>query len=137
MALPAALFLAPLLDFGAKLLDRFIPDAEEKRKAEADMLRMIADGELRVVLAQLEINAREAANPSIFVSGGRPLFLWVGGVGFAYASIIQPVLAWVALIKGWPVPPEVNNDLLWVVITGLLGISGLRSVDKAKGVASK
>ena len=63
--------------------------------------------------------------------------MWVGGVGFAYAVIIQPLLTWLAAIKGWPVPPNVNEDLLWVVVTGLLGLSGLRSAEKFKGVASK
>lgn len=78
--------------------------------------------------------SQEAAHPSIWVAGGRPLFLWVGGVGFGYAVILQPLLAWFALIKGWPVPPVPNIDLLWVVVSGLLGISGFRTVEKVKGV---
>lgn len=131
------LLLGPLLDVGKTLIDRFLPDQEAKRKAEAEFLAMAAQGELKTVMAQLEINAKEAAHPSVFVSGGRPFFLWVGGVGFAYAVIIQPLLTWLAAIKGWPVPPNVNEDLLWVVVTGLLGLSGLRSAEKFKGVASK
>lgn len=131
------LILAPLLDVGKTLIDRFLPDQEAKRKAEAEFLAMAMQGELKTVMAQLEINAKEAAHPSVFVSGGRPFFLWVGGVGFAYAVIIQPLLTWLAAIKGWPVPPNVNEDLLWVVVTGLLGLSGLRSAEKFKGVASK
>jgi hypothetical protein len=131
------MLLGSLFEFGGKLLDRFFPDAEKRREAEAEFLKMAAEAEFKQTLAQLEINAREAAHPSLFVSGGRPLFLWVGGVGFAYATIIQPILAWIAAIKGYPMPPNINVDLLWVVVTGLLGISGLRSMDKAKGVASK
>ena len=131
------LLLGPLLDVGKTLIDRFLPDQEAKRKAEAELLTMAAQGELKTILAQLEINAKEAANPNVFVSGGRPFFLWVSGVGFAYATIVQPILAWVAAIKGWPAPPDVNQDLLWVVVTGLLGLGGLRSVEKVKGVASK
>ena len=38
-------------------------------------------------------------------------------------------------IKGWPVPPTLNMDLLWVVITGMLGIGGLRTFEKSKKVA--
>lgn len=131
------LLLGPLMEVGKTLIDRFLPDQEAKRKAEAELLTMAAQGELKTILAQLEINAKEAANPNVFVSGGRPFFLWVGGVGFAYATIVQPILAWVAAIKGWPAPPDVNQDLLWVVVTGLLGLGGLRSVEKVKGVASK
>jgi len=128
------LLLAPLLDIGKTLLDRFIPDPEAKRAAEAEFLKMAMDGELKQTIAQLEINAREAAHPSIFVAGWRPFFGWSGGVGFVYATVGQPLLAWWAATKGWPTPPTLNLDLLWAVITGLLGIGGLRTFEKTKGV---
>jgi hypothetical protein len=128
------LLLAPLLDVGKTLLDRFIPDPEAKRAAEAEFLKMAMEGELKQVIAQLEINAREAAHPSIFVAGWRPFFGWAGGAGFVYATVGQPLLAWWAAIKGWPTPPTLNLDLLWAVITGLLGIGGLRTFEKTKGV---
>lgn len=129
------LLLGPVLEIGKSLLDRFGPeDKAERLKAEADFLRMAADGELRQVIAQLEINAREAAHPSVFVAGWRPGFGWAGVAGFTYATILQPALSWVAAIQGWPAPPALNLDLLWVVITGMLGIGGLRTFEKAKGV---
>jgi len=128
------LILGPVLEMGKTLLDRFVPDPEKKREAEMEMIRMAADGELKQVIAQLEINAREAQHPSIFVAGWRPGFGWAGVAGFVYAVILQPMLAWLGQIKGWPVPPELNLDLLWVVVTGLIGIGGLRSVEKLRGV---
>lgn len=131
------MILGPILEVGKTLLDRFIPDPEKKREAEMEMVRMAADGELKQVIAQLEINAREAAHPSVFVAGWRPFFGWAGGFGFLYATIGQPLLAWGAAIKGWPVPPTLNLDLLWVVVTGMLGIGGLRTYEKTQGVASK
>ena len=90
--------------------------------------------ESKAVIAQLEINAREASHSSVFVAGWRPFFGWAGGFGFLYATIGQPLLAWGATIKGWPAPPALNLDLLWVVITGMLGIGGLRTFEKARGV---
>ena len=128
------LLLGPLLEVGKTLLDRFIPDPEAKRAAEAEFLKMAMDGELKQTIAQLEINAREAAHPSVFVAGWRPFFGWAGGAGFVYATILQPLLAWAAVIKGWPQPPSLNLDLLWVVVTGMLGIGGLRTFEKTKGV---
>ena len=128
------LLLGPILEVGKTLLDRFVPDPEKRREAELEMIRMAADGELRQVIAQLEINAREAQHASVFVAGWRPFFGWAGGFGFLYATIGQPLLAWVGAIKGWPAPPELNLDLLWVVITGMLGIGGLRTFEKARGV---
>tara|TARA_R110000868_G_scaffold25649_5_gene99876 strand:+ start:189 stop:593 length:405 start_codon:yes stop_codon:yes gene_type:complete len=129
------LLIGPILDIGKSLLDRFGPeDKAERAKADAEFMRMAAEGELKQIIAQLEINAKEAAHPSVWVSGWRPFFGWAGGAGFIYATILQPMLAWWASIKGWPVPPILNLDLLWVVVTGMLGIGGLRSVEKIKGV---
>lgn len=128
------LILGSIFEIGKTLLDRLVPDPEAKRAAEMEMIRMAADGELKQVAAQLEINAREAQHASIFVAGWRPAFGWCGAIGFLYATIGQPVLAWVGAIRGWPAPPELNLDLLWVVVTGLLGIGGLRTVEKIKAV---
>jgi hypothetical protein len=127
------LILGPLFEVGRTLIDRFLPDPEKKREAEMELVRMAADGELKQVIAQLEINAREATHPSVWVAGWRPFFGWAGGAGFIYATILQPLIAWGAAIKGWPAPPVLNIDLLWVVITGMLGIGGLRTFEKTKG----
>lgn len=131
------LLIAPVLEIGKGLIDRLFPDPQEKARAELELLKLTRDGDLQQVMKQLEINAKEAANPNLFVSGGRPFYLWIGGVGFGYAVLLQPLLSWVASIKGWPLPPVADVELLWVVVSGLLGISGLRSVEKVKGVASK
>lgn len=130
------LLLGPLMELGKTLLDRFGPeDQTEKAKAEAEFLKMAADGELKQVIAQLEINAREAAHPSVFVAGWRPFFGWMGGVGFLYAVVVQPLLTWWGSNNGMPAAPELDTELLMVVVTGMLGIGGLRSFEKVKGAA--
>lgn len=128
------LILGSVFELGKDLISRFFPDKTEAARVEAEFLRMAAQGELQQVIAQLEINAKEAAHPSVFVAGWRPAFGWAGCAGFVYAVIVQPLLAWGATIKGLPTPPELNMDLLWVVITGMLGIGGLRTFEKSKGV---
>lgn len=129
------LILGSVLELGKDLLNRFFPNEEERRKAEAEFLRLAMDGELKQVIAQLEINAKEATHPSIFVAGWRPFFGWCGGVAFLYSTLIQPMLVWYGASKGWPIPPDINMDLLWVVITGMLGIGGLRTFEKTKNVS--
>jgi hypothetical protein len=128
------LILAPVLEVGKTLIDRFFPDKEAARQAEAEFLRLAMDGELKQVLAQLEINAKEAAHPSVWVAGWRPYFGWVGGTAFAYVGIVKPLLGWFAAIKGWPAPPDIDTEFLWVVVSGLLGIGGLRTYEKKQGV---
>jgi hypothetical protein len=127
------LILGPLFEVGKTLIDRFLPDPEKKREAEMELLRMAADGELKQVIAQLEINAREAQHPSVWVAGWRPYFGWVGGTSFLYVGLLKPLLSWVAAIKGWPEPPDIDTEFLWVVVSGLLGIGGLRSIEKVRG----
>lgn len=131
------LMLGPILEMGKTLLDRFVPDPEKRRAAEAEFLKQAMDGELKQIIAQLEINAREAQHPSVWVAGWRPGAGWMGVAGFAYAVLLQPMLTWVSTIQGWPTPPTIDTDLLWVVLSGMLGIGGLRTYEKAKGVASK
>ena len=130
------LIIGPILEIGKTLLDKFGPaDSGARQQAEAEFLRMAAEGELKQVVAQLAINAQEAAHPSIWVAGWRPFFGWVGGVGFGYAVVIQPLLSWYAAMKGFPPAPDLNNELLMIVITGMLGIGGLRTFEKSKGTA--
>lgn len=130
------LFYGPLLEFGKLILNRFGPeDKEEKAKVETEFLKMAMTGELSQIIEQLKINAIEAAHPSIWVSGWRPFYGWAGGVGFLYAVFFQPILSWVAEIQKWPTPPTLENELLWVVVTGLLGIGGLRTYEKKAKVA--
>lgn len=128
------LVMGSVLEIGKTLIDRFFPDKEAARQAEAEFLKLAMDGELKQVLAQLEINAREAQHSSWWVAGWRPYFGWVGGTAFAYVGIVKPVLAWVAAIKGWPAPPDIDTEFLWVVVSGLLGIGGLRTYEKKQGI---
>lgn len=130
------ILIGPVLEVGKILLDRFGPEDKTKRRAmEAEFLRLAADGELKQVLAQLEINAREAQHASWWVSGWRPYFGWVGGTAFAYVGLMQPLLSWAASINGWPAPPDIDTEFLWVVVSGLLGIGGLRSLEKVRGAS--
>lgn len=129
------LILAPVIEVGKTLLDRFFPDPAEKAKAEAEFVQLLQEQELKKIIAQLEVNAKEAAHPSIMVAGWRPFVGWCCGVGFLWATIGQPVFGWVATAKGWPAPPAIDTEVLLYVLGGMLGLGGLRSVEKIKGAA--
>lgn len=129
------LILAPVLEIGKSLLERWFPDPADKAKAEAAMLQMLQEQELRKVLAQIEVNAKEAASPHLLVAGWRPAVGWCCAAGYLWATIGQPVLGWFALKNGWPAPPAIDADVLLYVLGGLLGLGGLRSLEKVKGAA--
>ena len=79
-----------------------------------------------------ELNTAEAKHRSIFVAGWRPFIGWVGGLVIAFNYIIAPILIW-AMPE--TTPPTLDLDALWPVITGMLGIAGMRSYDKKHGKA--
>jgi hypothetical protein len=125
--------LTAALDIGGKLIERIWPNPEDQAAARLKLLELQQSGDL----AQIAVNAQEAKSTNWFVSGGRPFVLWVCAVGLAYAAIIEPVLRFMArVVFGYSGNfPEIDTTLTLQVLVGLLGLSGLRSHDKAKGVA--
>jgi len=118
------------------LLDKFIPDATERQKLAHEIATMAEKNVHEISMAQIEVNKTEAASNSIFKGGWRPFIGWVCGVAFAYHFVLQPFLIFVLTTLGQPVPylPEFDMASLMTVLGGLLGLGGLRTFEKYKGV---
>lgn len=129
------LLIGPLLEVGKRIIDNLFPDPTQKAKAEMEMIVLLQTQELQKIIAQLEVNAKEAAHTSVFVAGWRPFIGWCCGLGFLWAAIGQPAFGYVAVVKGWPPAPAIDTEVLLYVLGGMLGLGALRSVEKAKGVA--
>lgn len=127
------LLIAPVLEIGKSILDRLFPDAGERSKREAELLVLMQTQDFQRIIAQLEVNAKEAASPHMFVAGWRPAVGWCCAAGFLWATIGQPVFTWVGMAHGWPPPPAIDNETLMYVLGGMLGLGALRSVEKVKG----
>lgn len=134
-----------LFSIGKSLVERLWPDpakqAEEMRKLqemeqEGDMARLNAH--VQLLVAQLKINEAEAAHKSIFVAGWRPFIGWVGGAALAWQFIAYPVLLWIqaAYAPEMVAPPVFETGPLMAIVTAMLGIGGMRSFDKSKGVST-
>ena len=129
------LIVMPFLEWGSKLLERWFPDPAQKAAAEMEMMKLLQTAELSKILAQLEVNAKEAAHPSVWVAGWRPFIGWVCGCSFAYATILHPLLTWYGRSRGWPAPPTLDAELMLYVLGGMLGLGGYRTLEKVKGAA--
>lgn len=114
------------------ILDKIIPDRDAREKAKAELLLLEAKGELDNMKNQLKINEKEAEHSSIFVAGWRPFIGWVCGISFAYHFLALPII----MLFGVPMPTFDMNSLLTVLL-GMLGLGGMRSFEKYKGVARK
>jgi hypothetical protein len=118
------------------LLDKFIPDADEKARIAHELATMGEKHAQEALLAQLEINKAEAASGSIFKGGWRPAVGWVCASSFAYHFVLQPILLFVVALTGTELPtlPEFDMSTLLPVLGGMLGIGGLRSYEKKQGL---
>ena len=118
------------------LLDKFIPDADEKAKIAHELATMGEKHAQQLALAQIEVNKAEAASGSIFKGGWRPFIGWVCGVAFAYHFVLQPIILFTVTAYGLEIPalPEFDMTSLMTVLGGMLGIGGLRTYEKQKGL---
>jgi hypothetical protein len=113
---------------GMKVLDKFIPDPEAKAKFESELRDSLQGWDKQ----QNEVNAVEAQNSNIFVSGWRPAIGWVGAIGLLYQYQLRPV----AVGAGWHDLPTLDSSLMELV-TAMLGMAGLRTYEKTLNVHAK
>lgn len=128
--------LTAILDIGGKVIDRLFPDPAQKAAAQLELFRLQQQGELTQIAGQLEINKTEAASQSAFTSSWRPAIGWVCALALFVQYIARPLLMWAGLVTGhqWPALPGIDDNL-WQLMLGMLGLGGLRTYEKAKGVA--
>lgn len=134
MALP---FLSSLIEPVTGILDKFVEDKDQKAKLAHEISTMADRHAQQLALAQIEVNKAEAASNSVWKGGWRPFVGWVCGTAFAYHFVIQPLAIFGLAAYGMEVPPLPDFDMgqLMTVLMGMLGLGGLRSFEKSRGVA--
>jgi len=132
--------LIPVL---GSLLEKILPDPQAQADAKIKLLDLAQKGELAVLdaetkmaLGQMEINKAEATT-DMFRGGWRPATGWACVFGLVYQFLLQPLVPWVAAVSGATVPPlpAIDNETLMVLLTGMLGLGGLRTFERIKGKA--
>ena len=124
--------VAPIADIIGKVV-------EDKDKANeiAYKINTLAEKQAHeIALAQIEVNKVEAQSPSLFKSGWRPAVSWLCVFAMGWHFIIQPVVVFIMVVMGHdPIDlPEFDMGSLMTVLMGLLGLGGLRSYEKTKGL---
>lgn len=120
----------------AGLLDKFIPDADEKMKLAAELSTMAERHAQELAKGQLEVNKAEAASGSIFVAGWRPAVGWVCVLGMAMNFLIVPLSNFGLGLAGQQITiPMIDTSTMMPVLMGMLGLGTLRTVEKVKNVS--
>ena len=119
------------------LLDKFIEDKDQKARIAHDIATMADRHAQERVMAQMEVNKQEAAHRSLFVAGWRPFIGWTCGVSLAWHFVLSPVVVFVTAWAGVEMPtlPTFDMDSLMTVLLGMLGLGGLRTYEKSKGLS--
>ena len=115
---------------------RFLPEDKEKRAAaEREIEAKLTDSLAKLDLVQAETNKVEAGHRSLFVAGWRPFIGWSCGFALAYTYVLQPILTFGLAQAGYLIDlPAVNLGEMMPVLMGMLGLGGLRTFEKVKGI---
>lgn len=111
-------------------------DAISLRKLDIEFQEFSLSNNIKVDLAQIEVNKEEAKSLNVFVAGWRPFVGWVCGIGLAYVAIVEPLLRFVAVVMFSYTGdfPVIDTTLTMQVLIGILGLGALRSTEKIKYV---
>ena len=118
------------------LLDKFIEDKDQKNKLAHEIATMAEKQAHEANMMQAETNKEEAQHRSVWVAGWRPFIGWVCGVALAWHFVLSPVVLFIA---AWfnvvlPTLPVFDMGSLMTVLMGMLGLGGLRTFEKTKGL---
>ena len=142
------LLISGLFSAAQSLIERFFPDPEKQAEAQRALLQMQQNGELALLASetdlaklQIQVNVEEAKSTNIFVSGWRPAVGWCCAAAFAYSYVVLPFAQFLvftfgttAMAEQLALAPKLELSEMLPVLFGMLGLSGLRTTERIKGV---
>jgi hypothetical protein len=132
-----------VLNIADNVISRIFHDPSQAATAKLELFKMQQSGELAALAAETElakgqiaVNEKEAQSSSLWVSGWRPAIGWVCGAACAWNWIGLKIALFVAAYLGHELklaPADISEML--PVLMGMLGLGGLRTVEKINKVA--
>jgi|TARA_B110000902_G_C14199861_1_gene547313 hypothetical protein len=110
------------------LLDKWIPDADTKQEIAFELATMSERHAQELSVAQIKLNTAEAKG-NWFQSSWRPATGWVCVLGFAVNFLVSPIAAGFGVVI-----PQADTSVMMPVLMGLLGLGGMRSFERSKGI---
>jgi hypothetical protein len=130
-----ASLIPSLLPLVGDVLDRFFPDKEKAEQAKREIESQLTEHLVNIDLAQLEVNKAEAKSRNVFIAGWRPFIGWTCGLALCWTYILQPMAQFVLAQTGHLIDlPGLDMSTMMPVLLGMLGLGGLRTWEKHKGL---
>tara|TARA_R100000900_G_scaffold76222_1_gene59838 strand:+ start:18 stop:410 length:393 start_codon:yes stop_codon:yes gene_type:complete len=124
-----------LLPLIGNVIDKVVPDKNANAKAKREIEKSLTDNANKILLAQTEINKVEASHQNLFVAGWRPAIGWSCALGVFWLFIGHPLATWIDHLDGVAQTlPTIDSEILLELVFAMLGIAGLRTLEKIKGL---
>jgi len=98
----------------------------------AELQAQAIEIEAKIATAQSEINKAEAQSTNWFVAGWRPAIGWCGAFALAYKYLARPIATGFGADM-----PDIETAALWPIITGMMGLGAVRTIEKNNGVQDR
>ena len=124
--------IGQILGAAAPILDKFVEDKDAKNKIKAELEQSI----IGLQAAQAAANVEQAKHSSLFVAGARPAIMWICALGLLTQFFLMPIAEWASALWFPDVAlPSLATEELMTLTLALLGLGGMRSFEKSRGVA--
>ena len=128
--------LTALIGPVTNLVGKFIEDKDKKNELAHQLSTMAERHAQELAKGQIAANTEQAKHPSLFVAGARPAIMWICALGLLTQFFVMPIAEWATAI--WlpeiTLPKLATGELMTLTLS-LLGLGGMRSFEKSKGVA--
>ncbi len=123
--------LTALIGPATKLIGKFVRDKDKTAQLSHEISTMAEKHAQELALAQIKLNTEEAKG-NWFQSSWRPLVGWICALSLAINFMVAPICAGFGITV-----PQADMSIMMPLLLGMLGIGGLRSLDKIKKVDTK
>ena len=125
--------LIPLI---SNVINKVIPDKNASAKAMQEIEKTLVNNMAQINIEQIKTNQVEAGSRSLWIAGWRPFIGWVCGIAMAWHFVGVPVITFICAWSGVIIPPLPIFDMssLMTVLMGMLGLGGMRTFEKMKGL---
>lgn len=116
----------------SEVFDDFHMSGEEKADAKLKLTEVLQKPHILQAMANIE----GAKHKSVFVAGWRPAIGWTCAIGIFYQFLILPFAGLIATFVAPEVTlPAIAASELMTLTMSLLGLGGLRTYEKIKGIS--
>ena len=123
--------LTALIGPATKLIGKFVRDKDKAAQLSHEISTMAEKHAQELALAQIKLNTEEAKG-NWFPSSWRPLCGWICALSLGINFMVAPICAGFGITV-----PQADMSIMMPLLLGMLGIGGLRSLDKIKKVDTK